>query len=135
MNLSAHVGRTLALATLLLGGIRCDSGFVPPEPPKVYIVSYYLTIDSTLSVDSLAFRSALGATVYATAPANNWSVVFSLASGDTLAATAWLTATGAGTATLEGTWTGSRGTQATNASAVATAPGALIVALPPRGLP
>lgn len=120
---------------LILGAMACGSADEGPTGPGPYLVSYRLTLDSTLVVDSLQYRNGLREWGPATAPDDGWTVAFSLASGDTLEAIAWLSASGPGEATLETSWTGGSSTKGSSQSVTAAGPGHLVLALPPTRLP
>jgi hypothetical protein len=120
---------------ILVGAAACGSDAGGPPESRTYLVGYHLTLDPSLVVDSLHYRNGLRTWGPATDPIDGWSVAFSLASGDSLEAIAWLSASGPGDATLQASWTVGSDTEAATESVSATAPGRLTLVLPPTRLP
>ena len=119
----------------LLALLACASADETPTGPGPYIAAYILELDSTVVGDSLVFLNPLGDRVPGNSPQHGFLVAFQMLSGDSMGATAWLHATGPGSATLRASWESNGRTHRRTAQVTADSAGPLVLTVPDFALP
>lgn len=119
-----HRWASVLAASVALAATACGSS--APTVPSSYIVSYQLSSSTNVTLDSLKYDNGHGVLVKVAPPTPGAVANLSVASGGSIEAHVWGTATaGAQVVQLKVTWSAAGAVQSDSSRAVISAPGSI----------